>query len=399
MNKKTKTALKDKISESNIIIATHYRIYSASQALRDYLRENNCKKLLYIAQPLPPKVVQKIDYSYAEISNGKKITEKKIGSKMRTNLIKNSIYNVFFVLRCVLTAGRYELFIGINNLNTIAGLIMKRMGRVKKVVYYTIDYFPTRFENKLLNNIYHYIDKLCVKLADETWNVSSVMIYAREKNSSLDRIKHNRQHRVPIGIWFDKAPRKSFSEIDKKKLIFVGQLLPHMGVELVVKTMPEIINRIPDIKLEIIGGGEQKKYLTQLAKELHVEKNIKFWGWVRDRRKLEIIMSDGAVGLATFNTEILDEKVKNADPGKIKDYMLLGMPVIVTDAISNTKEIIKNQCGIVIRYKSSDLVNAVVQLLNDKNRLYKYRKGALNYVQQFDYGKLFEENLSRILLD
>ncbi len=184
----------------------------------------------------------------------------------------------------------------------------------------------------------------------------------------------------------------------KKKLIFVGQLLPHMGVELVVKTMPEIIKKIPDVKLEIIGGGEQKKYLMGLAKGLKIQKNIKFWGWVRDRRKLEKIMSDGAVGLATFNTEILDEKVKNADPGKIKDYMLLGMPVIVTEAISNTDEIKKKRCGIVIRYKNSDLVSAVVQLLNDENKLAGYRKNALTYVQQFDYGKIFEKNLSRVLI-
>jgi len=135
-----------------------------------------------------------------------------------------------------------------------------------------------------------------------------------------------------------------------------------------------------------------------LSKELGVQKYITFWGWVRDRRKLEKIMSDGAVGLATFNTEILDEKVKNADPGKIKDYMLLGMPIIVTNAISTINDIKKSRCGIVIKYKSSDLVSAVVQLLNDKNKLAEYRKNALAYVQQFDFGKLFEKNLSRVLI-
>ena len=297
-----------------------------------------------------------------------------------------------------MVSGKYDLFIGINNLNTLAALILKRIGRVKKVIYYTIDYFPTRFENNILNSFYHLIDKVCVRFADETWNVSSVMVSAREKHNAVDRVINNRQYRVPIGIWYDKAPRKSFSEIDKKKLIFVGQLLPHMGVDLVIKTMPEIIKKIPSIKLEIIGGGEQKKYLMSLSKELGVQKYITFWGWVRDRRKLEKIMSDGAVGLATFNTEILDEKVKNADPGKIKDYMLLGMPIIVTNAISTINDIKKSRCGIVIKYKSSDLVSAVVQLLNDKNKLAEYRKNALAYVQQFDFGKLFEKNLSRVLI-
>ncbi len=399
MNKKKNFALEKKISESNIVIATHYRIYSASQALRDYIRTNNCQNLLFIAQPLPPKVVQKIDYSFCEISKGKRIIERKMGEKMRSNLIINSIYNTYLVLRWVIGSGKYDLFIGINNLNAFAGLILKRFGRVKKVIYYTIDYFPTRFENKFLNFIYHSIDKACVRFADETWNVSSVMVDAREKYNAQIRTVYNRQHRVPIGIWYKNAPRKAFADIDKKKLIFVGQLLPHMGVDLVLRSMLEIIKKIPDIKLEIIGGGEQKKYLMRLAKELGVIDYVTFWGWVRDRKKLERIMSDGTVGLATFNTDILDEKVKNADPGKIKDYMLLGMPVIVTDAISNTDEIRKNKCGIVISYKSSDLVTAVVELLNNKKKLREYKENALTYVQQFDYAKIFEMNLSRVFSD
>lgn len=386
-----------RLSESRIVVSTHYRIYSASQALRDYLRANNCSNLLYIAHPLPPKVVQSIDYSYCEISLGDKIVQKKIGKSRNDNLALSSMYDVYLILKWVIAFGKFDLFIGVNNLNAIAGIVLKRLGRVKKVVYYTIDYFPTRFENKLLNFIYHSIDNFCVKYADETWNVSSVMVDARGKYHDADKKVYNRQYRVPIGIWYDKAPRKKFSEIHHKKLIFVGQLLPHMGVELVIKSMPDIIKKIPDVKFEIIGGGEQKKYLKKLAKELNVLPNVKFWGWVRDRRKLEKIISDGAVGMATFNTDILDEKVKNADPGKIKDYMLMGMPIIVTDAISNTTEIKKNKCGIVIKYRSSDLVDAVVQLLNDKKKLREYRKNALKYVQQFDYNKIFKKNLSRVL--
>ena len=203
-------ALEKKISQSNIVIATHYRIYSASQALRDYIRQYHCHKLLYIAQPLPPKVVQRIDYSYCEISRGKKVLEKKIGWRMHNNLVVNSIYNVYVVLNWVMVSGKYDLFIGINNLNTLAALILKRIGRVKKVIYYTIDYFPTRFENNILNSFYHLIDKVCVRFADETWNVSSVMVSAREKHNAVDRVINNRQYRVPIGIWYDKAPRKSF---------------------------------------------------------------------------------------------------------------------------------------------------------------------------------------------
>lgn len=386
-----------KIKSSKIVLVTHYRIYSAAQALRDYIRREGCENFLYVSHPLPLKVEGVEDDSYFELSKGKKIIEKKIAKRNMSNILITSSFDFFLTFFWSLKNGKTDLFIGVDNLNAIVGVLLKKLGRVDRVVYYTIDYFPRRFENKILNRLYHLIDKICVTYSDETWNVSNVMVSARRKNNNMYGVKFNRQYTVPIGIWYDKAPRKHFSEIDKKKIIFVGHLLDHMGVDLVIRAMSGITSKIPDVKLEIIGGGEEEKKLKELSKELKVDKNVKFWGWVRDRDKLEKIMSDGAIGLATFNTDILDEKVKNADPGKIKDYMLLGMPVIVTDAISTASAISKAKSGIVINYKASELTAIVVQLLQSDTVLKEYRENALKYVAKFDYNLIFKKNLERIL--
>lgn len=387
----------NKFEQFNIVISTHYRVYSASQALRDYLRKNGAR-VLYISHPLPLKDIKEKENSYFEISKGENILKKNELLRKKEKMLINSLKDVFLTLFWVLKTGeKYDLFIGVDNLNALVGLILKKLGRVKKIVYYTIDYFPIRFESIVINKIYHSIDKVCVKYSGETWNVSEVMISAREKYNKMNRRIYNRQYTVPIGIWYDNAPRKTFSEINKKKLIFVGHLLDHMGVDLVLKSMSEIKRKIPQVKLEIIGGGEEENKLKKLAKELGILKSVKFWGWIKDRKSLEKIMSDGAVGLATFNTEILDDKVKNADPGKIKDYLLLGMPVIVTDAISTADSIRKAECGVVIKYRTLDLINAVVKLLNRPDVLKRYRVNALKYVVQFDYNKIFSKNLSRVL--
>lgn len=384
------------ISSSKIVLVTHYRIYSASQALRDYLRRNK-SNLLYISHPLPLSDTNIEDDSYFELSSGEDITKSSNAKRSKTNIFISSFYDFFLTLFWTIKNGHNDLFIGVDNLNTLPGVILKKLGLVKKVVYYTIDYFPTRFENELLNSVYHLIDKICVANSDETWNVSSAMVSARKDKNNMRGEEYSRQYTAPIGVWYDSAPRKAFADINKKKIIFVGHLLPHMGVDLVVSAMPQILKTIPDARLEIIGGGQQEGRLKKLAKKLKVEKNIKFWGWIRDRKKLEEIMSDGAIGLATFNTQILDEKVKNADPGKIKDYMLLGMPVIVTGAISNSEQLEKSGAALVIDYDISELTRAVVQLLSSQALLRKYRENALKYVAKFDYNLIFQENISRVL--
>lgn len=392
--------MSDKISESKIVLTTHSLIYSASQALRDYLRENKCSFLLYIAHPLPLKGEKSEEKSSCEISKKRKIIKQTFVKLKFQNLALSTFYEIYLTLKWVINTGEFfDIYIGVDNLNAFQGLILKRLGKVKKVVYYTIDYFPTRFENKLLNWLYYKIDKVCVRYCDETWNVSSAMAEVREKHHQMERRVYNRQYTVPIGIWYDKAPRKKYSQIDKKKIIFVGHLLPHMGVDLVIESLPEIARHIPGVKLEVIGGGEIEESLRELAKKMKVEKRIKFYGWIKDRKRLENIMSDGAIGVATFNTEILDDKVKNADPAKIKDYLLLGMPVIVTDAISKTRieGIKKSQCGYVIKYKKKELVEAVVRLLKDEELLKKYRENALSYIRQFDYDEIFTKHLVRVL--
>ena len=125
--------------------------------------------------------------------------------------------------------------------------------------------------------------------------------------------------------------------------------------------------------------------------------NIKFYGW-KEKKEAERIMADGALGLAPFNTDV-DEKIKNADPAKIKDYMALGLPVVMTNASLNANAISKGRCGIIIDYTPESLAEAVIKLLSNKKLWAEYRKNALKYVQQFDWNNLFSKNISRLIYD
>ena len=167
------------------------------------------------------------------------------------------------------------------------------------------------------------------------------------------------------------------------------------GVDLAVRALPFIKKVIPKIKLEIIGSGEQHEELEKLADTLKVSDCIKFYGW-KEKKDAEKLLSDGAVGLAPFNTDV-DEKIKNADPAKIKDYMALGLPVVMTNASLNASTISKKKCGIIVDYDPESLANAVVRLLSSKRLWSRYHKNALSYVQQFDWNNLFSKNISRLV--
>lgn len=390
--------MKITIRNKKIVLSTHSLIYSSPQALRDYLRKEGCEKLLYVSHALIIEDGKNDEPSYYEVSYRNKVEAKKEAHFNFEKLTFSAFYETYLTIKWVLSSsGKYDLFVGVDCLNAFQGLVLKVLGKVKKVTYYTIDYYPVRFDSSFLNWIYHTLDKLCVYFADETWNVSSSMVKARKKHNNMDKNIFPRQFTVPIGVWFDRAPRKPFSQIKKTSLVFVGHLKRYMGVDLAVRGLARVVKKIPSAHLHIIGGGEAEEELKALVKKLHLTNNVTFYGWIKNRQKLEQIMSTGAVGIAPFNPYLLDDKVKNADPAKIKDYMLLGMPVIVTDAIASTtkKNIERKKCGLVINYDEKEFVDAVMQFMLKEGSLKQYRHNALDYIKQFDYNAIFDECLTR----
>lgn len=360
--------------------------------------EKGVPNLLLIEHPLLFLKEAYVNSSYCEYYKNGKLYQKHTAFHWKLPegflYIKDFIYTIVWPFY---TRDTYDLFIGFNPLNAFAGIVLKKLGKVKKVVYYTIDYFTPRFENKFLNKIYHAVDKFCVYHADETWNVSSTMVEARKNYNNMQKDKYNRQHTVPTGVWLQRIPKKTYQQINKKKIIFIGALIPLMGVDLLLKALPKIIAKIPDVKLEIIGGGQEHKNLMELAEKLHIMNNIKFYGWIIDKDEKWRILSDAAIGIAPFNTIKFREEVNNADPAKVKEYLALGMPVIATDAIANSKDIKKAKCGLIVRFEVDDLANSIITLLSDSNRLIQYRKNAIKYMKKFDFEDIAIINLERVL--
>lgn len=369
-----------------------------SQNLKTFLLENFKCNILYIFHPL---LDMKEGYrlssgSHLYEDNKLSKSEKAYHWKLYWPLlyIKDVLYTFFW---CFKFRRRIDVYFASGNLNPLVGIVLRQLGFVKKVVYQSLDYYPTRFNNKFFNWLYFQLDKFCVRFSDEIWNVNSQIAKARYKKMGMNPKIFNRQNTVPGCIWFNKAKRLSFEKIKKNKIVYRGTLQDFMGVDLTIEAMPIMLRRIPNLVFEIVGIGREKERLIRLAKRLGVSKHVKFYGFVRVREKMENVLSDAALGVATFNTNILDDKVKNSDPGKIKDYMLMGMPVITTNAVYNHKEITEKKCGIIIAYNSKELAEAVVKLLKNKNLLNIYRQNAIKFIEKFDCNRILMPNIERLL--
>ena len=177
------------------------------------------------------------------------------------------------------TPGTADVFVGCDSLLAATGLMLRRLGKARIVVLWTIDYVPERFGNPVLNRIYHAFDKLCVRRCDETWNLSPVMEEARAA-----RGVHGRQRVVPMGA----SSTAAVGRRNSRQLVFVGHLLEKQGVQLVLEALPTILRRLPEARLLVIGDGPYRPALERQAERLGVSQAVEFAGFVEDPRPREL---------------------------------------------------------------------------------------------------------------
>jgi len=58
-------------------------------------------------------------------------------------------------------------------------------------------------------------------------------------------------------------------------ILFVGRLTPAKGIVNLVKAMPTVISRYPEVKLAILGRGELEKTILDLISRLGIADNVK----------------------------------------------------------------------------------------------------------------------------
>jgi len=167
---------------------------------------------------------------------------------------------------------RSEVFVGVDNLNACCGIILRALGRTRRVVFYVIDYTPRRFPNRIANAIYHWADRFAVRHADEVWNISQRIAEIRKRQALPDA--RNRVVGVGVDLEYVVEPRvRRLHDV-----VVVSHLTEDKGVQLAIAAMPEIRRRLADSRLLIIGTGPYESALRRLASETQLGEAVQFPG-------------------------------------------------------------------------------------------------------------------------
>ncbi len=149
----------------------------------------------------------------------------------------------------------------------------------------------------------------------------------------LKRLKNRR-----MGIWasgveleqFDPKGLSKRSELglnDKYVIIYHGVISPNRGLQNVVRAMPELLSKFPDMVFLVVGEGEGRAELEQVARELGVSEKVVFTGKVPFEDIPEYVRA-ADVGILPFPNL---EGWNVSSPIKLMEYLAMGLPIVLTD--------------------------------------------------------------------
>ena len=381
------------LKQKSAIIVIHESSGGPGHDLKNFLLVNNTRELLLISHPLLYfKEGFKKSSRFELYKNGKLIKE---DESFHWDLPEPLLYVKDFIYTFIWTfkyCKNPDLFFGVDNLNALTGLYIRLLFKKTKVIYYVIDYVPMRFKNKLLNNIYHFIEKISAQHSNTTWNLSPRMIEGREEKWKRP---FPNQIVVPYGIYFERIKRAPFNKINKHEIIFMGALLGKQGVQLVISALPLIIKKIPDVKFTIIGKGPYENNLKKLVIKFRLGNHVSFLGHIESHEEMENRIAKAAIATALYDPKNADFSYY-ADPGKIKNYLGAGVPVIMTDVPQIAGEIESNECGIVVEYDIKKLANKLINFLENKSETERYRVNAIKFAEKYSWDKVFNRAIKYV---
>lgn len=240
--------------------------------------------------------------------------------------------------------------------------------------------FPINILGKLYEKIYPLFYKNTPFLTGSNSTKKDLVRYGiDEKNITV----------IPHGLFLkpvSKMPKKE----KKLTLLYVSRLVKMKGIEDAIKIFSDVAGKVPDAQFWIVGNGEENyvNKLHVLVKELKLENSVTFFGYVDEKKKVELYQKSHF---------LLHTSVREGFGLVVIEANSQGTPVMVFDS-PGLKDIVSNG---VNGYKYHDgetekLARKIVELFDNRREYSKLATGSICYANNFTWDNSRREGLQLI---
>jgi glycogen(starch) synthase len=181
---------------------------------------------------------------------------------------------------------------------------------------------------------------------------------------------------------------------DDLMILFVGRLVWIKGVDKLIRAMPQVLQKIPNAKLVILGLGDMRDYLEGLVRNLHLEDVVKF--------RFEFIAEEERIAHYAASDVAVYPSLYEPFGIVTLEAMSMEKPVVVGAAgTSGMREIVSingpNQCGFHINPNDPmDIAWGITSAIEDpEKRIMFGRNGRKRVLELFSWDAAAKSTIDR----
>lgn len=186
---------------------------------------------------------------------------------------------------------------------------------------------------------------------------------------------------IPNSLDFEPT---EIADLENKNFIAVGRFAKEKGFADLIRIFSKMVKMDKELKLRIVGDGEERENLQKEIEDLKLTKNIELCGF-KSKEELDKLYLDSSVYLMTSYTESFGLVLLEAES--------YGIPCVVFDSAQGAKEIIEDKInGFLVKDRNEDeFIDRIYELLLDKDK--RVRMGKAGIEKSYKYRK---ENVAKV---
>lgn len=158
-----------------------------------------------------------------------------------------------------------------------------------------------------------------------------------------------------------------------------GRLKRYKGVDIILRSLPSVLKQVPNLKVIVVGEGDDRPRLERLATALKLEQAVTFTGYLPEREMVELLQK------VWFN---IAASIKEGWGLITTEANACGTPVIASNVPGLRDSVRDGKTGLLYPYGDVDALTAsIVRLLRDTNLRDELGRNALAYAAEFTWDK------------
>ena len=171
----------------------------------------------------------------------------------------------------------------------------------------------------------------------------------------------------------------------KKILLTVGGLWGRKGHDLVIRALPEVLKKHRNVMYVIVGDGDRKAELEQIAKELNVDHAVNFVG---RKGGDDLVAHFRACDVYVHTPKTADLKFEGFGIVYL-EASACGRPIVATDSGGVRDAVIDNETGLIAPDGDiAGIAERVIRILGDGNLARSLGERGREYARKHDWSAI-----------